>query len=708
MRLTDLIDALVEEPSSVRDETRSGFSIDGLVGTSPIRADGDVVIVDAGESVAYPSLSETLSHLATLATGSPVVLLLESPLERMPAVELNAWACETGASIAEAAPLRYRWFQAGVAITTGTGTPSTPTEQADNELALFQPVMRALLQENARLRHRAVMTDRRLLQQEKGESDDDAELRAQLAAQNDLLKGKQSEVDAQMARVNELTADVERLTVEAARAQYETDKALRSTSYQLGNTLRRAARPGKRTLTLPRDLYRLYSGRGGWVNERFVAPKIEHLAKTEGGGTRAPEERLYAAFRRLPTQSASVIALIGTNDTAAQLDAAAETVTLWPNDATLLIDRCEPDVVLIEARAALPGSVWFGLGRAGGADRDLTARSVLDRARERGIPSVFWWNSPTSAAPAMTRIAALADHVVSDRSIRGVPEALDFALGPDLARFQPPDPSERDRSAPPIGVRVNQGSNPIETLLGDDGELFSDLGAGSSSLPNFIWADSPDRFARAAWGLALGKTAPSTRDLELAASGAALIDPTGLLPGPTTRITRPADLPAAVAAHDAESLDPSTVRDLLGELAIDWSTAHRLEVLFEQVGLELRSRIPTQLGAVIDTPERSDDAVNLILSQGRPFAEVTIPDATIRDRHAPELTAAGIDVSAHPNLPSVVLLGTETGQSLSSHLLALAAWAQGAPVNDEAGRPLLLGNSDPARRAPWWAEGIRS
>lgn len=707
MRLTDLIDSLVEEPSSVRDETHSGFSVDGLVGTSPIRADGDIAIVDAGESAAYPSLSETLSYIATFANGSPVVLLLESPLERMPAVELGAWAAENGARIVEAAPLRYRWFRSGVALTTGIGTPSTPSEQANNERALFQPVMRALLQENARLRHRAVMNDRRLLEQGKGESDSGGELRAQLAAQNGLLKAKQAEIDAQAARADKLLVDVERLAVEAARAQHETDKVLRSTSYQLGDTLRRAARPGRRTLTLPRDLYRLYSDRGAWVNERFVAPKIEHLAKTEGGGTSNPEERLYAAFRRLPIRNASVIALIGTNDTATQLNAAVETVTLWPNDATLLLDRCDPELVLIESRAALPGSVWFGLGRAGGADRGLITRSVIDQARERGIPSVFWWNSPTSAAPAMSSIAVLADHVVSDRSIRGVPEALDFALGPDLARFQPPDPSERNRSAPPIGVRVGQGATPKETLLGGDVELINDLSAGSSGPPNFIWADLPDRFAAAAWGLALGETAPSTRDLELAASGAALIDPNNRLPGPTTRIAGPQGLAAAVAAHDSELSEPSAVRNLLGELATHWSTAHRLEVLFEQVGLELRSRTPTRLGAVIDDPERSNDAVNLILSQKLPFAEVTIPDVAIRDRHGPELVAAGVDVSAHPSLPSAVLFGTESGESLSSHLLALAAWAQGAPVNDEAGRPLLLGNSEPARRAPWWAKGIR-
>jgi hypothetical protein len=705
MRLADLIDALVEEPSSIRDETRSGFSITGLVGTIPFDPEGEIVIVDAGDASAYPSTTETLERLAALPPSTPAIVLLDATVDRAPIVEIGGWAGQSGASIAGFIPLRYRWFRSGVALTTGDGVPGSAAQQAANERALFVPAMRAGLQENARLRHRVTMMQRQLNAQDR-EADALGELRAQLRARDELLRTKQSDLDTQTARADDLADKVTRLSTQVARTEFEAERVLRSTSYRLGSTLRRAARPSKRTLALPRDLYRLYANRGGWASERFDAPTAKQPASVAGVAP-APQERLYAAYRRLPTHAASIIAFIGTTDAATELDSAAEVISLWPNDATLLFDRCDPDIVLIESAAAAMGNTWFGLGRAGGADRDLTAKAILDEARERGIPSVFWWNTPVSDAPALTRVAALADLTVSDRSVKGTPEAPGFTLGADLARFHPPASADRRREAPPIAVRTGPTATPIELLLEHKGELLGDIRADSSDLAGLARADAPHRFATAAWALALGHGSLSSRDLELAASGAALIDTVGRVPGPRIELARDSDLDDAVRAHDQAMLEPESVRGLLGELAVDWSSARRLADLFVQVNRTFRGRVPIELGAIIDTDKASEDAVRGILRQEHPFVEVAVADPSVRERHRAELEAAGLSVIDHPTRPSAVLTGTDVGPALSRHLIAVSAWAAGAPVNDTAGRPVVTGNAEPARRVPWWAEEVR-
>lgn len=181
-----------------------------------------------------------------------------------------------------------------------------------------------------------------------------------------------------------------------------------STSMALGRAVAAAARrPARGLRRLPRELYRLWrrrrepqavrGGKPGAARE----PGRPALGSLVGFGT--DEDRLLARTPGLTGDRIAVAGVFGPA-LAAALDGCAHLVSLLPHDAALVLERSDPDLVVVDATAGMAGGPWAYLGEPGLADRERALLATLEVARSRGLPTVLWTAPGTPVPPGLTRL----------------------------------------------------------------------------------------------------------------------------------------------------------------------------------------------------------------------------------------------------------------------------------------------------------------
>ena len=140
---------------------------------------------------------------------------------------------------------------------------------------------------------------------------------------------------------------------------------------------RNSDRPIRARSLLPRDLWRVWRLRKARrTTGRSIAPGVQPREILDRDATRLLLPRLSAvpAGRRLTIAGALSAA------TAREWGPYAAVSMALPQDGTALIEAIDPDIVVIDSAAALPGETWSHLGNPAAIDRLLAAGAMVDAA----------------------------------------------------------------------------------------------------------------------------------------------------------------------------------------------------------------------------------------------------------------------------------------------------------------------------------------
>ncbi|MGP4091527.1 hypothetical protein, partial [Streptomyces sp. KR55] len=143
-----------------------------------------------------------------------------------------------------------------------------------------------------------------------------------------------------------------------------------STSLRVGRALVSAARSPRRGATrLPRELYGLWRGR---TQTRSASPRTAPQAAAREA---APDGRLHLAHRAFAStpRNRLVIAGVLTDSTAADFAADAVVNRALPHDGRLIVQRTDPDALVVQLSACTGDGPWSltGTGLAPDLDRKL-------------------------------------------------------------------------------------------------------------------------------------------------------------------------------------------------------------------------------------------------------------------------------------------------------------------------------------------------
>jgi hypothetical protein len=131
-----------------------------------------------------------------------------------------------------------------------------------------------------------------------------------------------------------------------------------------------------------------------------------------------------------------VIAGIVRADTRLDLEPDARFEPLLPHDGDLVLERTDPDLVLVESRAFTVAHPWAGGGDPTTADVAMRLLRILEVARLLGRPTVLWWSDVPSATPALATLETRFDFVLGSVAAPSRGTAV-WDPGVQLRRFSP-------------------------------------------------------------------------------------------------------------------------------------------------------------------------------------------------------------------------------------------------------------------------------
>jgi hypothetical protein len=356
-----------------------------------------------------------------------------------------------------------------------------------------------------------------------------------------------------------------------------------------------------------------------------------------------------------------VIAGVLAPDTVRSLEPDAAVVELLPHDALAVLERTDPDLILIETAAFEAGRPWAFAGDPSAADRARRLGQILDLASALERPSVLSWSSPVGPSAGMLAFQPRFDLVVRPEIGPDEPTVLPWSPGVQLARFHPigVDPARPmrpvscggwDRSAP-LAIRTfAQEALPAGAAGGLEIWVDTDDAAGRAAFPepirDRVVGRLDGRFAAETYrsnGLFLAaplSARPGSRSvapptLAQLACGARLIvgpgHPAGEAFGDVVvRLDRAADLPAAIdEARSRGPLSESETRDVIRRLFFGWSSETAIADLLRYLGLDWRRPSARDVCAVAWLPDRRTAA--------------RFVDDALRQRHRPVLAVVAGD-----------------------------------------------------------------
>lgn len=446
-----------------------------------------------------------------------------------------------------------------------------------------------------------------------------------------------------------LMSELRQAQARADRAERELERTRRSASYVVGNMLVRAAKDPRRLLTLPRDLWRVW--------------RLRKSRRTAAGPTAAPirtREVLDLDAARLliprlaavsPGRGLSIAGAIG-SATARNWSPYAAVSSALPHEAAALIEAIDPDVVVIDTSASLPGESWSHLGDPTATDRLMAAAALVDAAHALGRPAVLLRMTPPAHTAFLDGLAERCDLVVD---------------GPGAARRAPWHP----------------GVDPLATVRSPAAPALLDLAGWesvASRAPRAIAVD-PALPPDAGWARALadstGVLAPPVPSGLL---GASLASVSALVAGRRVLAAGDNDLACLLEVRpDARTAavttrDPVRLADLVADgplpLSADEQRAAlaaillaaaapvQLTTLVQRLGIESRPRACWDVALVADP----DVDVDLVLAQAWQPRELIVSAGSLPDRARETLDHAGIAVIevATGARPDLALIGASS------------------------------------------------
>ncbi|GAB2756608.1 hypothetical protein [Streptomyces bullii] len=174
-----------------------------------------------------------------------------------------------------------------------------------------------------------------------------------------------------------------------------------STSLRIGRMLVAAARsPGRGVLRLPKEFYGMWRGRGRATTARPLPSARETQAEVADG-------RLHLAHRALSSAPRDRLVIAGVlSDTTAE-DFAAQAVVnrLLPQDGRLLLERTDPDALVVQLSACSEAvGPWSLAGTGLAPDLDRNLAELIGVAKASGRTSVLWRDAPAAGAPGLAHL----------------------------------------------------------------------------------------------------------------------------------------------------------------------------------------------------------------------------------------------------------------------------------------------------------------
>lgn len=452
-----------------------------------------------------------------------------------------------------------------------------------------------------------------------------------------------------------------------------------SASMALGRVIAAAARrPLRGVVRLPRDLYRLWRRRrqsATTANVQGTAPGRGQRAagsgknRAHGGdatsgarahalGLGADEDRLLLGPPGLTGDRMVIAGIFGTALETA-LSGCAHVVPLLPDNAPLVLDQVNPDLVVVDGTAGAAGGPWAYLGEPGMVDRERALLATLDAARDRGCPVVLWTGT-ASPPPGLSRLGW-------DTIQTGGP-------GIPLHRFNPigwtgevTTPLLVDPGLDRLRLAVQRSVRALVTAL--DAETVA---AGVPNLPTVLRAR----------GLTVAATPQQA--LEQLACGARVVCPPQVAAdlGDAARFVR-----VSTGADGKEPAPPAGMRDdlrgVLRTLFAQYATPVRLAALADQLGIDvdpLHGRRVTVVAAVREVTQARQLVTTLLAQTHQPGelllqtgnGSLDLVRAAVEELSAHDV--GGIAVRAVPG-------STPQAAAVSARSPWLAAWPRG-PVPD--------------------------
>jgi hypothetical protein len=130
-----------------------------------------------------------------------------------------------------------------------------------------------------------------------------------------------------------------------------------------------------------------------------------------------------------------VIAAIADQQTIAELRPDAAVQRMLPHDALLVLERTDPDLVLVDTAALLPGRPWANAGDPSAGDRGHRLFEILSAARAIGRPTVLWWNGPHRHAVGLIPLEPEFDLVITNETPAADGWALPWTTGVQMRRW---------------------------------------------------------------------------------------------------------------------------------------------------------------------------------------------------------------------------------------------------------------------------------
>lgn len=513
----------------------------------------------------------------------------------------------------------------------GSRSPSRPSDQAVEEAARDLALARTEAdQANAELEQVKVEAERALAG----------------------VRQAKAEEEQAKAVIDGLVSDAELLRAEAKEAKVQAARIAGSTSYQLGWTLVQTASGGRPITGLPRSLVRLWrkrgEGRRGGSIEPSIRPTDEMSTTTanagRGSATIPPsaandrpigrgEDRLFLAHSgvAISRRSKPVVLGIVSDSMAGALAVNAVVNRVTPNDALLVLQRSEPDLVLVEAAAFGRSHPWAFAADAAAVERATLLLELIGQAHALGRPAVLVRDIGAADQVGLIPLEPRFDLVLS--ATQGSSGASGWSRGIQLARFNPLGaPAKRDDHALFVGgldprapPRVRRFIEPVLMAARDHGldlRFDADAPDGWDNVPRRLrksvngriaWRDLAPLYRRSSVIVAnpfIERDRVRTigaRTLEQLACGARVVSGPNQtlvnLAGPLAHVVHQPEAAARVIAdaHAAGVPTAAEMRRLLRTLYLGHATPVMLSQVTRQLGLStdpLASRSTTAVAAV--------------------------------------------------------------------------------------------------------------
>ena len=415
----------------------------------------------------YGREDEAIGLLSGLGVGQLCAIVFGYPAPALPVHRLLDALAASGSQLVQLSSLEHQHVHAAAMVARVGDSLVTPRDPFGQRLgpatveAMEPPVLRRLANEFVLLDFvaRNLRAQVFRLGGSSVEGPDAVRRRDELERWTEQARAQseQARADADAARTD---AQVARADAEAARAEVDgmrrnverlrdqIDRINASTSFRLGRILVGTARHPAATPHLPLDLVRLWRHRGR-AGKRTETPGPRPATARPGSERPVPpaptvghppsvDERrrfvAHSAFEMRP-RTRPVVAGILTEPTAGALAHDAVVNRVGPNDARLVIERTEPDFLLIETAALGPGQPWAYAGDPAAADRTARMLEAVDQVHSLGRAAVLVRDVRLPAAAGLVPLESRFDLVLDADGATGA--GLGWSRGVQLARFHP-------------------------------------------------------------------------------------------------------------------------------------------------------------------------------------------------------------------------------------------------------------------------------